>query len=123
MTIALSLALPFIGSGGRVELIGYCGPKRHPQFGDLPTLQEQGVKDYDYSSWIALFAHKDTPPAALALLRTHAKAAASERELHSQLIRSGVEPWERTPAELSKAVELDYARWEKVVKTANIQAS
>ena len=122
MTIALSLALPFLADG-RVELIGYCGPKRHAQFGELPTLQEQGVKDYDYSSWIGLFAPSATPAAALGTLRGHAAAAAAERALHTQLIRSGMEPWERSPEQLQRALEDDYARWARIVKTANIQAS
>jgi tripartite-type tricarboxylate transporter receptor subunit TctC len=122
MTIALSLALPFLADG-RVELIGYCGPKRHAQFGDLPTLQEQGVKDYDYSSWIGLFAPAAIPAAALSTLRSHAAAAAAERTLHTQLIRAGMEPWERSPDQLQRVLEDDYSRWARIVKTANVQAS
>ena len=60
MSMALSLAQPFL-QDGKVRLIGYCGPQRHAQFRDIPTLQEQGVKGYDYSSWIGLFFHKDVP--------------------------------------------------------------
>ena len=123
MTIALSLALPFVSVSPRVELIGYCGSKRPPQFGDLPTLQEQGVKNFDYSSWIGLFALKGTPPPALEALRRHAAATVGDRALHVQLIRSGMEPWERDPIQLQRAVNEDYERWAQVVKTSNIQAS
>lgn len=121
MTIALSLALPFMPEG-RVRLIGYCGPQRHPQFSELATLQQQGVADYDYSSWIGLFAPKGTPADALTLLRRHAAALSNDRELQSQLIRSGLEPWARSPEQLQRQLEVDYARWAKVVKGANIQA-
>ena len=31
--------------------------------------------------------------------------------------------WERTPEQLRKAVDDDYLRWERVVKTANIRAT
>ena len=120
MMIALSLAQPFLADG-RVELIGYCGPQRHKQFADLRTLQEQGVKDYDYSSWISLFAHKDTPPATLALLRKHANEIAADNELQTQLVRAGLEPWERNPAQLRQVVEQDWQRWAGVVKAAGIQ--
>ena len=122
MSIALSIAQPFLQSE-RVRLLAYCGTKRHPQFGDLPTLQERGVKDYEYASWIGLFAHKNTPASTVDLLRRHAVATASERELHTQLIASGMEPWVRTPDQLQKVVEEDYARWSSVIKIANIQAS
>ena len=60
MSMALSLAQPFLADG-KVRLIGYCGPERHAQFRDIPTLREQGVKNYDYSSWITLFYHRDVP--------------------------------------------------------------
>lgn len=122
MMIALSLALPFLGDG-RVELVGYCGPARHPQFGDLKTLQEQGVKDYDYSSWIALFAPKDTPAAVVETLRKQAAGVTGDRGLHTQLIRSGMEPWERDARQLQRAVEEDHRRWERIVKTAKIQGA
>lgn len=120
MMIALSLAQPFLAEG-RVRLIGYGGTARHPQFSDVPTLQEQGVANYDYSSWIGLFAHKDVPAPALEALRRHARAAAADRGLHVQLIRSGLQPWERDADQLRQAVDEDYARWERIVRTAKIQ--
>ena len=121
MSIALSIAQPFLPSE-KVRLIGYCGAKRHPQFADVPTLQEQGVKDYEYASWIGLFAHKNTSQATLDILRRHAAVAASERELHTQLISSGMEPWVRTPDQLKKIVDDEYARWGSVIKIAKIQS-
>ena len=122
MSIALSIAQPFLPNE-RVRLLGYCGAKRHPQFGDVPTLQERGVKDYEYSSWIGLFAHKNTPQATADLLRRHAATAANERELQTQLIASGMEPWVRTPDQLQKIVNEDYARWSSIIKTSKIQSS
>ena len=122
MSIALSIAQPFLPSE-KVRLIGYCGVTRHPQFGDVPSLQERGVKGYEYASWIGLFAHKNTPPEVVDVLRRHAAVAASERELHTQLIVSGMEPWVRTPDQLKKVVDEDYARWSSVIKVANIQSS
>ena len=122
MPMALSLAQPFLPDK-RVRLIGFCGTERHGQFGDIPTLQEQGVKGYDYSSWIALFAHKDTPPEVLQALRTQAMAVSTDRDLHVQLIRSGLLPWPRTPQELSRIVDADFDRWKKIIADAKIPSA
>lgn len=119
MSMALSLAQPFL-SGQRVRLIGYCGSERHAQFRDLPTLQEAGVKNYDYSSWIALFLPREVPQDALAELRQQAQAIAQERDFQVQLIRSGLEPWARNDQELARIVEQDHARWEKIIRESNI---
>jgi tripartite-type tricarboxylate transporter receptor subunit TctC len=120
MMIALSLAQPFLPDA-RVRLIGYCGPERHAQFRDMPTLREQGVADFDYSSWIALFVHKDTPAAAVAALRKEANAIAKDPELERQLIRSGMDAWPRNPAQLATAVQQDYERWGRIVTVAKLQ--
>jgi tripartite-type tricarboxylate transporter receptor subunit TctC len=119
MSIALSLALPFL-EDKRVRLIGFCGTERHAQFRELPTLREQGVKDYDYSSWIALFLHKDAPAPVLQALRKEAQAVAASRDLHVQLIQSGLEPWMRSPEQLARVVDEDHARWKKIIREANI---
>ena len=119
MSMALSLAQPFLADE-RVRLIGYCGSERHAQFRDLPTLQEAGVKGYDYSSWIALFLPREAPEDALAELRRQAQAVAQDREFQVQLIRSGLEPWARDEKQLAQVVEQDHARWQKIIRDAQI---
>jgi tripartite-type tricarboxylate transporter receptor subunit TctC len=119
MSMALSLALPFLQSN-RVRLIGYCGAERHGQFRELPTLQEQGVKGYEYSSWVGLFLHKDAPADVLEALRTEGLAVANDRELHVQLLRSGLEPWARSPQQLTQIVDQDFERWKQIIAAAKI---
>jgi len=122
MSMALSLAQPFLPDN-KVRLIGYCGTERHAQFRDIPTLQEQGVKNYDYSSWIGLFLHKDVPQEVLAVLRREAQAIADDRDFQLQLIRSGLEPWPRNADQLAKIVEGDFQRWKKIIQDAKIQST
>ena len=122
MSMALSLAQPFL-QAPRVRLIGYCGSERHGQFRDIPTLQEQGVKGYDYSSWIALFLPAQAPAEFLATLRAEAQAVANDREFHVQLLRSGLEPWPRDAAQLSRIIDEDHKRWQKIVLDANIPSA
>ena len=121
MSMALSLAQPFL-QDGKVRLIGYCGPQRHAQFRDIPTLQEQGVKGYDYSSWIGLFFHKDVPADIVSTLAREALAIGEDREFQVQLIRSGLEPWPKSAAELGRIVQVDHARWKQIIEQARIQA-
>jgi tripartite-type tricarboxylate transporter receptor subunit TctC len=33
--------------GGKVKMIAIAGPKRHPDFPDVPTLEEHGIKGVD----------------------------------------------------------------------------
>jgi tripartite-type tricarboxylate transporter receptor subunit TctC len=119
MPMALSLAQPFLPDK-RVRLVGFCGRERHGQFREVPTLQEQGVKDYEYASWIGLFLHKDAPPELLQALRREALAVAADRDFQVQLIRSGLEAWVRSPEQLTKVVDEDFQRWKTIIQHANI---
>src|SRR5919108_3111563 len=112
MFIAHSLALPFLPSG-KVRPIAFAGAKRSAAFPDLPTVAEAGVPGYDYSSWIALFAPKGTPPAVLTTLR--AASAKVLPGLKERLEKSGLELWPVPAAELPKIIKDDHARWERVV--------
>lgn len=119
MSMALTMAQPFVADQ-RVRLIGYCGSERHAQYPDLPTLQEAGVKNYEYASWIAFFLPKDVPQDALVELRRHVQAVSRDRDFQAQLVRSGLEPWVRDEKQVAQITAQDYVRWEKIVRDANI---
>jgi tripartite-type tricarboxylate transporter receptor subunit TctC len=120
MSMALPLAQPYLPDA-KVRLIGYCGTERHPQFRDIPTLQEQGVAKYEYSSWVGLFAPKDTPPDIVAMLRKEAEVIVNDRSFQVQLIRGGLEPWARNAAELAKISDDDFLKWQQIIQTAQIK--
>ena len=119
MPMALSLAQPFLPDQ-RVHLIGFCGSQRHGQFREVPTLQEQGVKNYEYASWIALFLHRDAPPEVLQVLRREAHEVARDRDFQVQLIRAGLEAWVRSPAQLAHVMDQDFQRWGAIIQQAGI---
>lgn len=120
MSMALSLAQPYLPDK-RVRLIGYCGLERMPEFPDIPTLVEQGVPNYEYSSWVGLFAQKNVPESVLSVLRPQADAVVNDRDLQAQLVKSGLIAWPHTAAQLQKIVKDDYAKWGKIVKEAHIE--
>ncbi len=51
----LSTALPQVG-GGRVRVLGVAWSKRSPQVPDVPTMIEQGVKDFTAASYVGILA-------------------------------------------------------------------
>ena len=120
MSMALPLAQPYLPEA-RIRLIGYCGAERHPQFRDIPTLSEQGVAKYEYTTWIGLFLQKDVSPTILTALRKEAALIVNDRSFHTQLIRSGMDPWPQNSDQLSRVVTTDYLRWQKIIQEANIK--
>jgi tripartite-type tricarboxylate transporter receptor subunit TctC len=120
MMIAHSLALPFLDSG-KVRPIAFAGKTRSRAFPDLPTADESGIPGYDYSSWIALFAPKGTPADIVERLRAEATRVMAMPDLPERLAKSGLEIWDTPPERLVATIREDFARWEKVVREANIK--
>lgn len=100
----------------------FAGGKRGAAFPELPAVAEAGVPGYDYSSWIALFAPKGTPPPALNRLRSESARVLAEPALRERLVKSGLELWAVPASELPGVVREDHARWARVVREANIKA-
>jgi tripartite-type tricarboxylate transporter receptor subunit TctC len=121
MFISHSLALPFLPNE-RVKLLAFAGAERSRAYPALPTVAESGVPGYDYSSWIALFALKGTPPEALAKLRAAATKAMATPGLAERFEKSGLEIWDQPPERLSSVMREDWGRWDKVVKSAKLAA-
>ena len=121
MFIAHSLALPFLPSG-RVKPIAFAGGERSSAFPDLPTVAEAGLSGFDYSSWVALFAPRDTPAAVVKLLRDASARVLAQASIKERLAKSGLELWDLPAERVSAVIRDDYARWEKVVKTPGFSA-
>ena len=120
MMISHTLALPFLDDG-KVRLIGFAGSERSTAFPQMPTAHESGVPGYDYSSWIALFAPKGTPDEAVQRLRAEATRVMAMPDLPERLSKSGLEIWNQPHDRLATIIREDLARWDRVVREANIK--
>jgi tripartite-type tricarboxylate transporter receptor subunit TctC len=121
MFIAHSLALPFLPAQ-RLRLIAYAGPQRSAALPEIPTVAEAGYPDFDYSSWIALFAPTGTPDDIVKLLRDETARILADPAIKERFAKSGLEIWPVPADRLTATLNQDLARWEKVVRTANITA-
>ena len=60
--MTLQTSLPRV-KAGKVKAIGVASPQRNALLPDLPTFHEQGVTDFEYSTWMGLLAPEKTPAA------------------------------------------------------------
>jgi len=113
-------ALPQI-KAGKLRALGATTAKRLDALPDLPTIGET-VKGYKASAWIGVGAPKGTPPEIIATLNKQISAAVSDATIQKRLTDLGATPMpQMTPAEFGKMMADDYAKWSKVIKSANIK--
>jgi tripartite-type tricarboxylate transporter receptor subunit TctC len=106
----------------RVRALAITTKDRHPDFPDLPTTDEAGFKGFDeYSPGIGLMAPAGTPPAIVEKISKAVQVALKNPATAEQLRKLGAVEAGLGPVEFGKWVREDYARWERVIKAANIK--
>ena len=103
---------------GKAKALGMANLTRNPAYPDIPTLTEQGLKDFEFSSWIGLFAPAKTPPAVINLLSSEAARAARLPELAMQM--SGNQLVGSTPEQFVRFMASETERWGELVRQKGI---
>ena len=107
--------------GGTLRPIGVGSKRRASVLPDVPTLDEQGIKDVYADNWYALFAPARTPAPVIAKLNAAVNAVLKDPETARKLIDAGADPAAGTPEQLAEFLKSELERWGKVVKEKNIK--
>ncbi len=112
--------LPFVQSG-KLKIIGVSKRTRMPLIGDVPTLLEQGIADFESGSWQGVLVADGTPAAVVARLNTELIKIIRSPEIRARLTGQGAEVVTMTPAEQDRFFEVERKRWAEVVEKAGIK--
>ncbi|HKY01914.1 MAG TPA: tripartite tricarboxylate transporter substrate-binding protein [Burkholderiales bacterium] len=107
--------------GGKVKAYAVTTPKRVASLSELPTMQEEGMKDFDVSVWHALYAPKGTPQPVVDTLVKSLQAALKDPAVKERFNSLGTEPVtmdKATPAYLKKHLASEITKWGPVIKAA-----
>jgi len=106
---------------GRVKVFGVTTKKRIPALPFVPTLNEQGLKDFEIAVWHGLYAPKGTPKAVLDKLNAALNAALKDQQFRDSLTKLGAEavtPDRATPESLVKHLKAEIDKWAPIIKQA-----
>lgn len=118
--LGMGPAIPHV-KAGRIKALAISIARRSALLPDVPTMIEQGYKDFDTSIWFAFFVPAKTPKQIVTKLNTELVRILKTREMNDFLLNTGVEVAPGSPEELARTVKEDAARYGKVIKAANIQ--
>jgi tripartite-type tricarboxylate transporter receptor subunit TctC len=105
----------------RLIALGVPGAKRSSALPDVPTFQESGLDGFDVSSWTGIFAPAATPRAVVERLQKELAVVLQSAFVKERYATLGIEPVGNPPEAFAAQVRDDLARWEKVVKAANVR--
>lgn len=112
--IELSVASPYMREG-RMRPIGLAARERHVDFPDLPTLIEQGLPDFEITSWFGIYAPLATPDPIAAKLSEEIIAALHDAEVRSRLSTAGATVVAGNPADLAGHMLRERAKWAELL--------
>lgn len=115
----LGPALPLLRAG-ELRALAVTGERRNPALPEVRTALEQGVRDFAVSSWNALAAPRETPPAVIERLRAAAETALATQAVQELFTQQGIRAIPGTPAQLAALLGDEITRWSRVIRDAGI---
>ena len=86
-------------------------------------MQEAGVKDFQFTQWLALLAPAKTPPAIVDRLNAALKTALESPEVKQKFESQAFESFITTPAEAGKYLAAEVQRFSRLIKAKGITAN
>jgi tripartite-type tricarboxylate transporter receptor subunit TctC len=116
----LPSAMPHIKSG-RLKALAVTSAARSGALPELPTVEEAGgpaLKGYEASSWFGLLAPAGTPADVVGRVQQETAKALATPAMKERLLAQGANPSGITPAEFTRFIAAETAKWAKVVKAS-----
>jgi tripartite-type tricarboxylate transporter receptor subunit TctC len=109
-------------AAGAVKILAVSTAKRSPYLPSIPTLKEAGI-DVEADAWMGMIAPAHTPEPVVARIQREVVEALATAAVRDKLATQLMEPVGNSPAEFRARIEGEIARWEPVIKAANIKVN
>jgi tripartite-type tricarboxylate transporter receptor subunit TctC len=107
---------------GRIRMLGITTSQRSPLLPDMPTIAEAGLPGFSVEYWNGIMAPAKTPASVVNALHRAIVAALETADAKARLAALVVMPAHLTPGEFTTMLQMEVAKWSKVVQTAGIKA-
>ena len=117
----LSAALPHVRAG-TLRALAVTDASRSSLLPGVPTLQEAGVKDFQFTQWLALLAPAGTPAPVIARLNAALRGALNTKEVREKFEAQAFDPFTTSSEDAGKFIAAEAGRLSRVIKTKGITA-
>jgi tripartite-type tricarboxylate transporter receptor subunit TctC len=117
---SVTASLPHIQSG-KLRAIAIAAPERSPLIPNVPTLGQDGMKQFDVENFYAIFAPKGTSPLITARLEKEIRKILTNPDFKTRLANQGIHLQFANSEQLAIITQSEQDKWAKIVKSANVK--
>jgi tripartite-type tricarboxylate transporter receptor subunit TctC len=108
-------------ASGKLRLIAVSSRQRSPVFPNVPTVHEQGLREFEALQWHGFFAPAATPEPVVKQLHGAIQKALGSPDVKSKLAGEGAVAVGSDPAEFAAFFQNELTKWTGIAKRAGIQ--
>ena len=109
-------------NAGKLNALAINGAARSPSYPNVPTFQEVGYPDMQFSNWIGLVAPPNTPAALLERINAEVTSALKLPQVQEKLIAAGYRIIGNSRSEFGSTIQRDLAMWRNMVQSTGFKA-
>jgi len=117
----LSAALPHV-KAGNLKALAVTSATRAKLLPDVPTMQEAGVKGFEFTQWLTILAPAGTPQPVVVRLNQALNAALGSKDVADKFAQQGFEPFTTSPEQTRKFLANEVQRYARLIKARGITA-
>jgi tripartite-type tricarboxylate transporter receptor subunit TctC len=115
----IASTLPHVNSG-KLKALGVTGRKRSTAAANIPTIDEAGLKGYEFTTWYGVQLPAKTPQAIVTRLQSEVAKSVEDPKVKERYAANGLDAQSSTPDEFRTLIGTEMAKWGKVIKAANV---
>ena len=117
---SVTASLPHIQSG-KLRPIAIAAAERSPLMPNVPTLGQDGLKQFDVENFYAVYVPKGTSSVIIAKLEKEIRKILTNPDFKARMAAQGIHPQFANSEKLSEITASEASKWETVVKSANVK--
>jgi tripartite-type tricarboxylate transporter receptor subunit TctC len=107
---------------GHIMPLAVSSIKRDPELPNVPTVAESGIPGFEALSWWGMYAPAKTPAPIIQRMFDEVTKVLNEKTVRERLTTQGMNLVIGPPEQLTKFLDVEMAKWSKVVKDFGIRA-
>ena len=111
-----------LAKAGSIKALAITSTRRVDIAPEIPTVAESGMTGFEFGSWYGLWGPKGMPADLVTKIQAEAARIVQRPEVRERFALLGFEPLGSTPHYFAGYIKDEMAKYERIIKDANIKA-